>query len=386
MVAFSTSTSVSTIGATTYTDITLIFDFSGDKLCDGMAMRNHLYAKYPVNQTDDIQGNDIESVLFEYKQKNTLSGLIPQGQKLLSLLSLPVSPPLAYDHTYINEIDGDATAYSYSIDTTTGDISTSRSMTRIYYRTIGAAIMVTDGMMPYFCVALPSLFKAVFSSIGHSEPSHAVFDLIGSSTIPLPFYARLFQLVDYNDAPYAPHLVYSSTNDGKLISNNLPYDRPEIVTYSAEIVTNSAKDFFALASHGFDFYQGGVSVSRTPSVSWDSVVIYDNPSLTPGGTVECNWYDLLGLVHTDTSPITWAGPSTVSIGGGSSTYYVYTSTGSTSFTNFSGSVMVSIGVMINNNGWIYENGKYVSNVRRAFSIVPASGPDGSWIPAIFYKI
>jgi hypothetical protein len=61
MVAFSTSTSVSTIGVTTYTDVTLIFDFSGDSLCDGMVMRNHIYAKYPVNQADDIEGNDLSS-------------------------------------------------------------------------------------------------------------------------------------------------------------------------------------------------------------------------------------------------------------------------------------------------------------------------------------
>ena len=381
MVAFSTSSSVSTVGVYTYTDITLIFDFSGDKLCNGMVMRNHLYAKYPVNQSHDIEYNDIETTLFEYKQLNTGFGVAshPQGQNLLSLVSVPASPAIAYDYTDPNAIASVYTAYAYSIDTSTGAITDSYSMTRIYYRVIGSALIMTDGMIPYFCVELPSTFKAVFSAVGLSEPSHAVFVM---STAPLGYPHRgikLNQLVDYADAPYADHMVFSSSNDGKLIG--VPSASNE-----ARIVTDSAKNFFVNAGSSHGFLDGGVSASRQPSVSWDFVVVYNGPSSPPSVTFEFIWSDTQSIIHTDTYPITWSGPSTVSIGGGAYTYYVYTATGSTSFTNFPGATSVAIGGSINNNGWIFQTGKAGGNIRPWFSSVPASGPDGSWIPAVFYKI
>ena len=381
MVAFSTSSSVSTVGVYTYTDITLIFDFSGDKLCDGMVMRNHLYAKYPVNQAHDIEANDIETTLFEYKQLNTGFGVAshPQGQNLLSLVSVPASPVIAYDYIDPNAIAGVTTSYAYSIDTSTGAITDSYSMTRIYYRVIGSALIMTDGMIPYFCVELPSTFKSVFSAVGLSEPSHAVFVM---STAPLGYPhrgIRLSILVDYADAPYADHMVFSSANDGKLIG-------ALAASNQARIVTDGAKNFFVNNGDNYSFLGGGVSVSRQPSASWDFVVVYNGSSSPPGGTVDCIWSDTQAVIHTDTYPITWSGPSTVSIGGGASTYYVYTATGSTSFSNYTGATSVAIGYSISNNGWIYQSGKDVSNIRPWFSSVPASGPDGSWIPAIFYKI
>lgn len=374
MVAFSTSSSSSTVGGTTYSDTTLIFDFSGDNLCNGMAMRNHLYAMYPVNQADDIQGDDIEAVLFEYKQKNAGAGFSAEGQDLLSLLVAKASPPLAYDFTSASPIASVTTSYSYSIDTTTGAISESYTISRVYYRVIGGALMVAGAMVPYFCVSLPASFKSVFSSIGLSEPSHAVFAIDTSPLSPPMRGISLYQLVDYNDAPFANHLVYSSCNDGKVIGE------PGAVG-QARLVTDRSRNFFASGVNG-----GGVSVSRTTSATWDLVAIYNGPSSPPSGTVDCYWSDTQSLIHTDNFAISWSGPSTVPIAGGAYTYYVYTASGSTSFANFTGASLVSLGYTINNNGWIFETGKTVENVRRPFSIVPASGPDGSWVPAIFYKI
>jgi hypothetical protein len=290
---------------------------------------------------------------------------------------LPVSPPIAYDYTDPNGIGGVTTAYSYSIDTSTGAITDSYSVKRIYYRVIGSSLVMTDGMLPYFCVALPASFKSEFSSIGSSEPTHAVFVM---NTAPLGYPhrgVRLSQLVDYADAPYADHLVFSSSNDGKLIGEP---------SGQARMVTDRAHNFFANNADNHGTNDTGVSVSRQPSLTWDLVVIYNGSSSPPSTTIECTWSDVQSILHTDTLPLTWSGPSTVSIGGGASTYYVYTATGTASFTNFPGATSVGFGLIINNNGWIFQTGKTAANIRLGYSPIPVSGPDGSWIPGIFYKI